>query len=72
MELKERYLKGVHIVKDSKSDSAIIGHMYEVSTAAWLYGSLQPIAAHHLQRIRRISERALYYLRDTCLRMPKS
>ena len=30
VELKERYLKGVHIVKDSKSDSAIIGHLYEV------------------------------------------
>lgn len=30
VELKERYLKGVHIVKDSKSDSAIIGHMYEM------------------------------------------
>ena len=33
VELKERYLKGVHIVKDSKSDSAIIGHMYEVRLA---------------------------------------
>ena len=30
VELKERYLKGVRLVKDSKSDSAIIGHMYEV------------------------------------------
>ncbi len=29
-ELKQKYLKGVKIVKDSKSDSAIIGHMYEV------------------------------------------
>ena len=29
-ELKQRYLKGVNIVKNSKSDSAIIGHMYEV------------------------------------------
>lgn len=32
-ELKQRYLKGVKIVKDSKSDSAIIGHMYEVRTS---------------------------------------
>ena len=29
-ELKERYLKGVDIVKNSKSDSSIIGHLYEV------------------------------------------
>ena len=29
-ELKQRYLKGVDIVKNSKSDSAIVGHMYEV------------------------------------------
>lgn len=28
-ELKATTLKGVHIVKDSKSDSAIIGHLYE-------------------------------------------
>jgi asparagine synthetase B (glutamine-hydrolysing) len=32
-ELKERYLKGVQIVKHSKSDSAIIGHLYEVRDA---------------------------------------
>ena len=29
-ELKQRYLKGIDIVKNSKSDSAIVGHMYEV------------------------------------------
>ena len=29
-EVKAKYLQGVNIVKDSKSDSAIIGHLYEV------------------------------------------
>ena len=29
-EVKAKYLKGVKIVKGSKSDSAIIGHLYEV------------------------------------------
>ena len=37
VELKEKYLKGVKIVKDSKSDSAIIGHMYEVKNSSLLY-----------------------------------
>ena len=29
VELKEKYLKGVRIVNDSKSDSAIIGHLFQ-------------------------------------------
>ncbi len=75
MELKERYLKGVRIVKDSKSDSAIIGHMYEVSYMQhWLYGSVQAtVPAHHYSGYVSISACApLYFLRATCLRMPKS
>jgi asparagine synthetase B (glutamine-hydrolysing) len=32
-ELKEKYLKGVKIVKDSKSDSATVGHLYEVCSS---------------------------------------
>lgn len=37
-ELKQHYLKGVQIVKNSKSDSAIIGHLYEVRHASYLCG----------------------------------
>jgi hypothetical protein len=32
-QVKQQYLKGVKIVKNSKSDSAIIGHLYEVRGA---------------------------------------
>ncbi|EIE27700.1 glutamine-hydrolyzing asparagine synthase [Coccomyxa subellipsoidea C-169] len=45
-ELKQKYLKGVKIVKDSKSDSAIIGHMYEkLGDSDELWNSLDGIFA---------------------------
>ncbi len=69
MELKERYLKGVSIVKDSRSDSAIIGHMYEVRLVSRPYENVQPIAIEQVQQMCRIAKCAPSHLPATCFCM---
>ena len=39
-EVKAKYLKGVKMVKGSKSDSAIIGHLYEVHPPSSMHAEL--------------------------------